>query len=169
MASIVLDTGPLADFLGQYFGPARRGVLPFVRGWSLSEEAARSVNGIVRSFRAEEPARYLVIASTLAFVEVARKWDQLAGGRFAPYQLHAFLAAPPGWFSVDPVDEDLVEFFFRLPASVLMEGGKQESIEWTDAVHAATTLSHDTSPTRCLLAVEDQRIRRIELLSGVCV
>jgi hypothetical protein len=143
--------------------------LPFIRGWSLSEEAAGSINRIVRSFRAEEPARYLVIASTLAFVEVARKWDRLAGDRFAPHQLHAFLAAPPAWFSIDPIDEDLVEFFFRLPASVLMESGKQESIEWTDAVHAATALSHDTSLMRCLLAVEVQRIRRIELVSEVCV
>jgi hypothetical protein len=169
MASIVLDTGPFADFLGQYFGPAQRGLLPFIGGWSLSEKAAGSINRIVRSFQAEEPARYLVIASTFAFVEVARKWDRLADGRFQAYQLRAFLEAPPGWFSVDPVDEDLVEFFFRLPASVLMESGKPESIEWTDAVHAATTLSHDTSHTRCLLAVEDQRIRRIELLSDVWV
>jgi hypothetical protein len=169
MASIVLDTGPLADFLGQYFGSARRGALPFMRGWSLSEEAARSINAIIGSYTRDEPARHLVFASTLAFVEMARKWDRLAGDRFAPYQLHAFLAAPPGWFSVDPVDEDLVAFFFRLPASIRMESGKQESIEWTDAVHAATALSRDTPRTRCLLAVEDQRIQRIELVSDVCV
>jgi hypothetical protein len=142
--------------------------MPFIQGWSLSEDAARSINAIVGSFTREEPARDLVIASTLAFVELARKWDRLAGGRFQPYQLHAFLAAPPGWFTIDPVDEDLVEFFFRLPASVLMGSGRQESIEWTDAVHAATALSHDTPPMRCLLAVEDQRIRRIELVNEVC-
>jgi hypothetical protein len=165
----VLDTGPLADFLGQYFGPARRGHAPFRRGDSLSEAAARAINTILRAYYADEPSPDLVIASTLAFVEIARKWDQLAGGRFAPYQLKAFLAGPPPWFIVDPVDEDLVEFFLRLPADVLMEDGRPASIEWTDAVHAATALSRDTPPRHCLIAVEDRRMLRIELLRERCV
>jgi hypothetical protein len=169
MASIVLDTGRLADFLGQFFGPAQRGQVSFRRGDSLSEEAARAINAILRRYHADEPSPYLVIASTLAFVEVARKWDRLAGGRFAPHQLKAFLVGPPPWFAVDPVDEDLVEFFFRLPADVLMEDGRPASIEWTDAVHAATALSRDTPGRQCLLAVEDRRLLRIELLRGRCV
>src|SRR4051794_38521081 len=105
VANIVLDTGPLADFLGQYFGPAQRGSEPFRPGPSLSADAARAINAIVRAHYADQPARYLVFASSLAFVEVARKWNALAGGRFAPHQLRAFLANPPEWFAVDPVDE----------------------------------------------------------------
>jgi hypothetical protein len=169
MASITLDTGPLAEFLGQYFGPAQRGHAPFVAAGSLSEAAARAINAIVRAYHEDEPARYLVTASTLAFAEIARKWEQLAGERFAPYQLKAFLTVPPAWFSVDPVDEDLVEFFLRLPGEVLMADGRLAGIEWTDAVHAATALSHDTERMRCLLAVEDKRIRRLELVAGRCV
>jgi hypothetical protein len=169
MASIVLDTGPLADFLGQFFGPAQRGHVPFRRGDSLSEDAARAINAILRAYHADEPSPHLVIASTLAFVEVCRKWDRLAGGRFAPHQLKAFLTVTPPWFAVDPVDEDLVEFFLRLPVDVLLEDGRPASIEWTDAVHAATALSRDTPRGRCLLAVEDQRMLRIELLQGRCV
>jgi hypothetical protein len=168
MSSITLDTGPLADLLAQYFGPAQRGHAPFQRGGSLTEEAVRAINAIVRAFIQDEPARALVFASTLAFAEIARKWDALSGGRFQPHQLRAFLANPPGWFAVDPVDDSLVEFFLQVPIAVQM-GGKLENIEWTDALHVATALSHDAPRAQCLLACEDRRVRAIPQLAGRCL
>jgi hypothetical protein len=168
MSSITLDTGPLADFLGQYFGPAQRGHAPFQRDDSLSEEAARAINAIVRAYIQDEPVRALVFASSFAFTEIVRKWEALAGGRFEPYQLRAFLADPPRWFAVDPVDESLVEFFLQVPTAVEMDG-RLENIEWADAIHVATTLSHDTPRSKCLLACEDRRIRAIPQLAGRCL
>jgi hypothetical protein len=167
MRSITLDTGPLADFLGQYFASAQRGHGFFRRGSSLSEEAARGINAIVRAYIEDEPARALVFASALAFAEIARKWDALAGGRFQPHQLRAFLAVPPAWFAVDPVDESLVEFFLHVPSAVML--GDLLSIEWADAIHVATAFSHDRPGMPCLLAVEDQRIRALPHFAGRCL
>jgi hypothetical protein len=168
MSSITLDTGPLADFLGQFYGSAQRGSATFRRGDSLTEDAARAINAIVRAYNRDEPARALVFASTLAFAEIVRKWDALAGRRFQPHQLRAFVAAPPGWFAVDPVDESLVESFLQVPVSVRM-GAHLMNIEWADAIHVATALSHDTSRAMCLLAVEDHRILTMPELAGRCV
>ncbi len=168
MSNIVLDTGPLADFLGQFYGPADRGREPFRRGFSLTEEAARAINAIARAYIQDEPVHSLVFASTLAFAEIVRKWEKLAGGRFLPHQLRAFIASPPGWFVVDPVDESLVEFFLNVPATVRI-GRDLKNIEWADAIHVATALSHDTQRMKCLLAVEDNRIKVIPELAGRCL
>jgi hypothetical protein len=168
MASIALDTGHLADFLGQFYGPAQRGSEPFRRGDCLTEEAARAINVIVRASNQEEPARYLVFASALAFVEIARKWDEIVAGRFQPHQLRAFVASPPPWFAVDPVDESLVEFFLQVPITVAL-GGHLENVEWADAIHVATALSHDTGRVKCLLGAKDRRVKQIPQLAGRCL
>jgi hypothetical protein len=169
MSSIGLDTGPLADFLSQFFGSAQRGFAPFQRSLLLSEDAVGAINAIVRAYNADEPARALVFASTLAFAELARKWDALAGGRFHLHQLRAFLTVPPGWFVVDPVDQSLVESFLEVPIAVQMEDRNLKNIEWADAIHVATVFSRDTQQVKCLFAVEDRRIKRIPQLAGRCV
>jgi hypothetical protein len=162
MADIVLDTDALADFLAQYFGPADRGRGRFAATQWLSEAAAREINRI-RDRAAGGVLRDLVIASCLAFVEVVRKWDALAQDRFHPWQLKAFLQQPPEWFSVSPVDEDLVEYFLGVPAEVVMPGGKSEVVEWTDAVHVATVFSRGDAS---IFHTRDHRLRRIERLVG---
>ncbi|MBV9125737.1 MAG: hypothetical protein JO112_20500 [Planctomycetes bacterium] len=169
MRSIGLDTGPLADFLGQFYGSAQRGNAPFQKGMSLTPEAAKAINAIVQTFVRDEPARYLVFASTLAFAEITRKWGNLAGGRFHPHQLRAFIAAHPPWFVVDPVDESLVEPFLQVPSKVDMGGGQLANIEWADAIHVATVFSRDTEQEKCYMAVEDQRIQRLPQLEGRCL
>jgi hypothetical protein len=162
MADIVLDTDALADLLAQYFGHTDRGRGRFADSKWLSVAAAHEINR-ARDRAAVGVLRDLVIASCLAFVEVVRKWDVLAQGRFHPWQLKAFLQQPPEWFSVSPVDEDLVEYFLEVPAEVLMPGGKREVVEWTDAVHVATVLSRgDTS----LFHTRDHRLRQVERLVG---
>lgn len=159
---IVLDTNVLADFLGQYFGPAERGRNEFHEGCWLSLEAARRTTQICRWYEVDQTPTCLVVASSFAFVEIAQHWNALARDRFQPHQLAAFLRQPPGWFSVAPVDEDLVEFFCCVPSDVWMQDGSARPIEWTDAVHIATLLSRDST---CLFATVDRRLRRLPYLS----
>jgi hypothetical protein len=161
VADLVLDTDALADFLAQYFGPTGRGQGRFTASAWLSEEAARQINSI-RDRSLGGVLRDLVIASCLAFVEVVRKWESLSRGRFQPWQLKAFLQQPPEWFSVAPVDEDLLESFLDVPGRVLMRGGDQQNVEWTDAVHVATVLSRSNA----LFRTQDRRLRQIEQLAG---
>jgi len=162
-ADVVLDTDVLAEVIGQYFGRAERGRAPFEAGGCLSGERARRLNSIRMWAEGGEAVGPLAIASALAFVEMVREWEDIVRGRFETYQLAAFLEQPPEWFSVAPVDEDLVEFFCRVPAHVVTPGGDTAPIEWTDAVHVATLLSRDPN---CLLATNDRPMTSIPLLDG---
>lgn len=162
-ADLVLDTDVLAEFIGQYFGPAERGRAPFEAEGCVSGETARRLNSICVWTEAAGAVGPLVVASALAFVEMVRGWEQIVRRRFKTYQLAAFLEQPPEWFSVAPVDEQLVEFFCSVPAHVTMPGGDTAPIEWTDAVHVATVLSRGPN---CLLATTDRPVRSIPFLNS---
>ena len=93
----------------------------------------------------------------MAFVELARKWDDIIAGRFLPYQLAAFIHAPPDWFSIEPLDEDLIPLFGQVPPEVLMPDGSVQPIEWPDAVHVATALSREEGR----LVTSDRRLLQL--------
>lgn len=159
---IVLDSDYLADLLGQYFNPemADRGAKAFRADGNISRSLAQELNRIVAA--SEHGIGDLVIASAFAFVEISRKWDALAGGRFETHEMHAFLCDHPEWFTVAPVDEDLLPFFAGTEVGVYL-GTRWEQIEWTDAVHVATLRSRDESAA---LATRDTRIKAILELEG---
>lgn len=163
MTDLVLDTNVLAEFLSQYFGPAERGRASFKCRQNLSSEAVRRINKIRERGELEDSVTSIVISSALAFVELVRQWDEIVRDRFEPHQLAAFLEQPPDWFSVAPLDEDLIEFFCDVPTQVAMAEGVLEPIEWTDAVHAATVFSRGDS---CLIVTTDQRLRNMACLHG---
>ena len=104
-----------------------------------------------------------MIASSFAFVEIARRWNDIAGVRFHIHQLAAFLEQPPEWFSIAPVDEDLVEFFCEVPSTVATRDVTLQPTEWTDAVHVATVFSRGVD---VLFATTDGRLRSIVHLDG---
>ena len=160
---IVLDSNTLADFLAQYFGPAERGQQPFQGGGRLPPDLARRINSVVIRYMANEIVTTVIVASTLAFVEIVRKWGQIVQDRFQPHQMAAFLEQTPDWFSVAPVDEDLVEFFCDVPADVSMPDGTTKPVELPDAVHVATVFSRAET---CLFATSDQPLRQILPRSG---
>jgi predicted nucleic acid-binding protein len=81
-----------------------------------------------------------LVASTLAFVEMSRKWEEIVQGRFDVAQMAAFIEQPPEWFVIESLDEALVSVLCDVPAYVQMPEGDIRSLEWTDAVHIATTL-----------------------------
>jgi len=150
MADLVLDVGALADLLAQCF-QAGDWTKPRVQTTHfLTSEDSRRINRIVWG-----DGRYVVVASAVAFAELARKWDEIVAGRFQPYQLAAFLQDPPDWFVVEPVDEDLIPLFGEVPIV--------QKLEWPDIIHAATVLSREEGN----LVTSDRDLRQaMELLKG---
>lgn len=157
MTDLVLDTGALADVLAQYFQAEDRTTPQFQTSRFLPPETARQINRIVRG-----DGRYVVAASAMAFVELVRKWDEIVNGRFEPHQLAALLQEPPDWFSVEPVDEDLIPLFGQVPPEVPMPDGSVQPIEWPDAVHVATALSREEGS----LVTSDRRLLQVMTLRG---
>lgn len=162
MIDIVLDSDHLAEFFIQYFDTdiANHGRGQFQASKVFSRALARRLNEIVAA--TAEGITKLVIASTLALIEIARNWDTLVGNRFSVQQLHAFVHQHPEWFSLAPVDEDLVPFFVDVPSTVVV-GSRAVPIEWTDAIHLATVISRGEEAT---LATSDRRARKVLQLEG---
>jgi predicted nucleic acid-binding protein len=168
MPDVILDTNILADLLSQFFGAAQRGRARFVEQDTITRELARKTNQIVRwhdwHLRAlDDEDRYpgRVVASTFAFVEIARKWTDIVKGRFEIEQMASFIEQPPEWFVIEPVDENLVLAFCDVPTDVLMANGELRSVEWADAVHIATAFGRGYDS---LLAVTDREMRQVNML-----
>jgi len=162
MVDIVLDTDFLAEFLIQYFDPfvANRGMGRFQTSAVFSRELSRRLNQIVTT--SYMGISNLIIASTFAVVEIARKWDEIVQNKFSVQQLHAFTYQYPEWFSLAPVDEDLIPFFMDVPSNVLVNS-KITPIEWIDAVHLATVISRGPNAT---LATSDSKAKKVLEIQG---
>jgi predicted nucleic acid-binding protein len=163
MPDIVLDTNVLADFLAQLFESESRASPVFYEDGFISTELAQRMNRVVQwwndSFIDQYPGH--LVASTLAFVELSRKWERIVRGRFNAIQMAAFIEQPPEWFIVEPLDEALVSTLCDVPAYVKMAQGNFRSLEWTDAVHIATVFIRGTD-TR--LAASDREMRQVVAL-----
>jgi predicted nucleic acid-binding protein len=157
---IVLDTNILSDFLAQYFASGSRRSPVFHKQGFISLELAQGMNKIIQwwndPFINQHPGH--LVASTLAFVEIARKWDYIVRERFDVVQMAVFIEQPPEWFIIEPLDEALVSLLCDVPADVQMTQGGIRSIEWTDAVHIATAFIRGPG-TR--LAVTDREMRQV--------
>lgn len=166
MADIVLDTNILADVLAQYYesGFRERGYFE-QKGWLLDKDLVRSLNRIVKWHLQDDDSPYpgLIVASTFAFVEIARKFDEIASGRFTITQFAAFIDQRPEWFLISAVDSALFPHLCNLPREIELPSGDAKPIEWTDAIHIATAMSRDEP---WFLATTDARIREIELLKN---
>ncbi len=167
MSDIVLDTNMIGDFLAQYFAPtgANRGLGKFKPKGKLSQTLAACLNRILDTFRRYEMGEDidspysggLIVTSAFAFVELCRNWDRIVQGRFSLLQFQGLLRQPPDWFSIAPVDEVLLPFYANIPTHIELRGAAK-SIEWCDAIHAATA---DSRGRNCLLATTDERLRAI--------
>jgi hypothetical protein len=162
MIDIILDSNCFAEFLAQYFnaGIANRGMGHFQSSAIFSTTLARRLNQIMLA--ASDGISNLIIASTFSLIEIARKWDQIVQGRFTTQQLHVFTYQYPEWFSLAPVDEDLIPFFAEVPSTVFLNS-KSTTIEWTDAIHLATVISRGTNAT---LATTDSKAKKVLEIQG---
>jgi predicted nucleic acid-binding protein len=161
MADLILDTSVLGDFFEQFFSSlvANRGQGRFVEGTFLSQRAARELNRIVLLHSSQDlVSTDLVIISPFAFIEMARRWDNIVSDRFSIDQVEAFSEQPPDWVSVATWDETLLPAFLDVPTHVWFKG-ESRAIEWTDAIHAATALARGDSN---LLATTDSRLHALQ-------
>ena len=164
MADLVFDTSVLSDLLVQYFefDVIRRGY--FVPRGNLSNELVKHINRIIKyhsdTIFDDEISPGLVVASVLAFVEIARKFDVLSCGKYSIAKFAAFIESPPDWFKISPLDMDILSYLNEIPIIVRGDGGG--SLELADAVHVATALSRE----KFYVVTTDARIRALELLNN---
>lgn len=155
MTDLVLDVGALAEMLAQIFACPERESVHFhsdAEGWFLSDRVAALMNRVVCSH-----GQSVIVASALAFVELAHKWDDIVKMRFHPRQLATFLSDPPDWFAVAAIDKELIPYLCAVPAEVVLPNGRVAPIEWTDSIHAATALSR----SQARLVTTDGKLRQI--------
>lgn len=169
MPDVVLDTNVLADVIAQYFDTTQRGLQQFQESRTINKDTALIINGIIRrhyegflsEFRGDEYPGY-VVASTLAFVEIARKWKAIVDQRFSVDQFLAFIEQPPEWFLIEPVDENLIMILTYIPTHIKIARGDTDNeiraIEWTDAIHIATAKARGENT---LLAATDREIEPV--------
>lgn len=157
MTDIIIDTNILADLLAQYFGKEVQEQNNFQPKGFLNADLVNKLNKIFKWENSDEnniqPG--VVVCSTLAFVEIARKFDEISANRFNIQQFASFIDQPPKWFIIAPIDKNLFCYLNQLPGKVILPNGKEVSIEWADAIHMATALSRDEP---WLLAVTDSKI-----------
>lgn len=149
---IFLDAGPLADFLDQYFRSSKRLCPFFVKSSEFSDDIAQMINKII-----QDPQFSRICASSFAFVELVRKWEEIVKDRFKVYQLQAFISDPPEWFLIEPLDETIVHYLCLISPEVRMADNSMKPLEWTDAIHAATKMTRENS----ILVTSDERLRQV--------
>jgi predicted nucleic acid-binding protein len=165
MADIVLDTNILADLLAQYYKDNAQKGSYFEDEGRLNKDLVRALNRILRwhlqtHFENDDDSfPGLVVASSLAFVEIARQFDEVANGRFTIEQFAAFIDQPPEWFLISPVDSALFPHLCDLPREIVLPDGNIKPVEWADAIHIATAISRGET---CLLAVTDSTIKKVD-------
>lgn len=164
MTDIIIDTNIPAELLSQYYGDEIQREGSFISKGFLNEQLVRRMNRIIKwvfSDDDEFPPGY-VVCSTLAFVEIARKFDEISVNRFTIQQMAAFIEQPPEWFIISSIDGSLFKYLNYLPGGVILNG-QEAPIEWADAIHMATALSRDEP---WLLAVTDSRMQATMIFEG---
>jgi len=160
---IVLDTNITADFLAVYFqnNVSTNGV--FDARYNLNVNIVKRINEILSEFRFGEGIfeKGIVVASSFAFVEIARQFEEIADNRFSLEQFRAFIDSPPDWFLIETVSVDLFHLFNDVPEKVVFDQNNHVPIEWADAIHIVTTLSRGNQSVLC---TTDGRILRIPSL-----
>jgi hypothetical protein len=83
---------------------ADRGNGRFVANGWITRDLAQRLNGVVDAHMAEKWGDTVgvhygasIVVSTFAFVELARKWQEIVEGRFSMLQFRGFLEQPPDW------------------------------------------------------------------------
>ncbi len=167
MNDVLLDTNLLSDLLAVFYSDAFRTKRLFYPYQTLTSKIVRELNRIVRWHderlwnETEELPGGLVVASTFAFVEIARQFDKISNHRFSVVQMKAFIDQPPAWFFITSLDETILPHLAHLPTIVQMRNGNQRSVELADSLHIATALSRD----HCLIATTDAVLKAIDMIT----
>lgn len=104
-----------------------------------------------------------VVASPLAFVEIANKFEVIANGKFDLFRFEAFVNQPPTWFLIEPISFECVENLNTIDHYVVVND-KLEPLEVSDAIHVATVFTRDKY--NALIGSKDIRIRALPVLKN---
>jgi hypothetical protein len=157
MADICMDTNVLADFLMQYFASPRVTGFVVTESTHMSHNLCLRINSLLHShYRYQdigEPPFGLLVASSAAFVELARKFDSIFNGQVTLSQFAAFIDAPPSFFTIEPLGFDVLRQLVELPSSCKVRG-EYKGIEAMDNLHVATARVREN----CVLAATDIKL-----------
>lgn len=145
MSDCVIDTHVLGDLISQ-FNPMK----PLNR-ISESKFISKLICDELNKKILLDGVGGLIVASGFAFVEIANKFEEISNKRFKLERFCNFLTQPPNWFLVEPLGIDTTEYYAQVPKY----STKNESIELTDAFHAATAIQRGP---RTILATSDHRL-----------
>ena len=160
---MVLDTNYLADFLAIFYeNNVSTGNL-FSSKYRVGVELCKKINKIITCYSSYATLEEgLIVASSFAFVELARQFDLIVNKRFSLEQFKAFIDQPPTWFLIDSLNCNLIDSFYNVPAYIDYNGNL-ESMEWTDAIHVAVAESREPL---AFIACSDHKIQSIESLNN---
>jgi len=164
MVDIILDTNYLAELITQYYQTNHLENDYFRESSLFQDSLIRELNNIVRNYN-NGFLTGLIIASSYAFVEIARKFDGIVKDRFTIEKFAAFIEQPPSWFFISSVDYSLFQPLLDIPGYVVLNG-EIKPIEWADALHIATALSRDKP---WLLAISDRRMKEIKIIKDFLI
>lgn len=157
MADICMDTNVLADFLLQYFSSATRAWFNVSESKHINRDLCYKINSLLNSHHRVEntgiPPFGVLVASAVAFVELARQFDRIFAGQITVEQFAAFLDSPPDFFTIEPLGFEALRELVALPSHCWL-GSEERGIEAMDNVHVATARIRQS----CHLAATDQRI-----------
>lgn len=158
---VVLDTNLLSDLISSYYRFDIRKSGEFQSHNNINEKFCGKLNLILNNYRNNLTLEDgVIVASSFAFIEIARQFERISNGEYTAIQFKAFIDSPPEWFIIAPINNDLFIYLNELPNSVEMPGGQILTIEWADAIHIATALSRDN----CNVATTDGRLVAIPII-----
>lgn len=160
---IVLDTNILADFISAYYSFNISTTGNFEPYSTLTKPLIDKLNIILNNYRNNNTlSDGVIVASTFAFIEIARKFKEISNNRFTILQLKAFIHSHPEWFVIAPLNNELFCHLNTLPNSIRISN-RVLPIEWADTIHVATALNRDPN---CMIATTDNRLKGISTISS---
>jgi predicted nucleic acid-binding protein len=111
---------------------------------ALRSEVGKDIYRVFMNISSSEITENYIVVSSLAVIEVMRKFEEISSGKFTRDQFAAFLSEKPEWFLVADLNSELTEKLMEIPADVDADG-KRKPVEWADAVHLATAMLRENA------------------------
>lgn len=163
---IILDTGFVADLIAIYYEEelSKGKSNGFIPKYSISRTLAKEVNKIYwDSLYNDNFSHGVVVASTFAFIEISRKYQEIVQNRFSIVKFRAFISSPPPWFVIEPLQLSLLDDLRRVPSTIHISSFSSSTIEFADAIHVATTLTRGANSA---LATKDSKLVSMDILKS---
>lgn len=155
---LILDTHVLCEFIAQYYENKIFDSGLCVENATLTRRRAIKINAIITEYRNNETYAYgLIVASSMAIIEIGRKFVEISQNRYNALQLKSFLNELPPYLHIAPIEKVLTSSLYKVPKYITDSNGDIKPIEFADAIHVATYFSRDSA----VMLTNDERIQMI--------